>query len=282
MYLTSILTEDVKNQSTNTFFYYFRSLIQISSANDSNETQPFNDKFSIETLENSLGIYFESISPIRIFNDEWNIIFHINLTAIQEEFKTIQHTVQQLDELCHFLEVKFNRNDTEHSSHHFSRECGSTLSQIKLMMSDIEDFNVNWFYSNDKQRFKRGAFNIVGSIFNSLFGTLSQEDAEQYLDRFKAMDIDNADTKLIINQQTTLIKSTAQILHKMDEEYSALHDQTQEPFTMVSQTMESLRRDYENLWINMEVQFQIENLLIFISLTLTSYNTKQQQFLEAL
>lgn len=160
--------------------------------------QPNNEKFSFEVLNNPLGVYFESISPIRLFNNEWNIVFHMNLTTIQEEFKTIQQTVQQLDDICNVLETKYNREDTEHNSHHFSRECGSTLSQIKLMMSTIEDFNVDWFFGNEKPRFKSGAFNVVGSILNALFGTLSQEDAEQYLGRFKDMERDNEDTKIII------------------------------------------------------------------------------------
>lgn len=244
--------------------------------------QPNNEKFSFEVLNNPLGVYFESISPIRLFNNEWNIVFHMNLTTIQEEFKTIQQTVQQLDDICNVLETKYNREDTEHNSHHFSRECGSTLSQIKLMMSTIEDFNVDWFFGNEKPRFKRGAFNVVGSILNALFGTLSQEDAEQYLGRFKDMERDNEDTKIIIAQQMTLIKSTAQILNKMDEENSALHRQTQEQFDTVNQTLNKLRYDYENLWINMEAQFQMDNLLMFISLKLTSFHHKQQEFLKAL
>lgn len=236
----------------------------------------------MEPIDSSLGVYFEKIAPIRLYNNEWHIIFHMNLTTIQEEFTSIQVSVQKADELCHALANHFKRNDSLHVSYPYTRECGSTLAQVKLMLGDIEDFNVDWFHGNTNNRPKRGAFNIVGTVLNSLFGTLAQEDAEKYLERFTQMEQNQVDTQSILDQQTTLIQSTTQILHKISEDNSEFYTETQNKFQVIDNILHKLASDYENLWLNLEMRFQMENLLTFISLTLTSFHETQRQFLEAL
>lgn len=146
-------------------------------------------------------------------------------------------------------------------------------------MDEIQDFNMDWFHGNNNNRPKRGAFNIVGTLLNSFFGTLSQEDARDYLNRFSQMEQDNEQTKLISEQQTTLIKSTAQILDKMNDDNIQLQQQIQQQFQTVETEMYKLRTDFEDLWMNLEVQSQIDDLLLFT--VLTSFHNKQKQFLEA-
>lgn len=277
---------------------FSRTLLSLSTTNGLNQTEhPIThstnttndaqhdvttDKFSFEPFTNSLGIYFEKISPVRLFNDEWHIIFHMNLTTMQDEFSNIQKIVTKVSDICTLLETKYKINDTEHDSRHFSRGCSSVISQIQLLKNDIEDFHVDWFLGKLNNRPKRGAFNIVGTILNSFFGTLAQEDAKEYLARFNEMKENDEHTKVILDEQTTLIKSTAQILDKMNNDNILMQQQLQNQFNSIEVEMNKLRYNFEKLWMNLEVQSQMDDLLLFTVLTLNSFHDKQKQFLEAL
>lgn len=96
------------------------------------------------------------------------------------------------------------------------------------------------------------------------------------------MAIQGQNTDQRVDQQTTLLRSTIQTLNKISDENIHLHEQTELQFQVVAENINSLHQDYENLWINLELQFQLDNLLMFISLTLTAFHDKQKQFLEAL
>lgn len=119
--------------------------------------------------------------------------------------------------------------------------------------------------------------NIVGTILRSMFGTLAQEDAEAYLKRFKEMEQLGEERRIDSDQQTTL-----QILSNMNEANIELQNQIAEQFVIVNTTITTLGNDFENIWINLEFQFQMENLYTFISLSLTAFHNKQKQFLEAI
>lgn len=58
------------------------------------------NKFSFQPIFDDTGLYFEKIAPDKLFNDEWHIVYHMNLSALQNEFEVIQTTVKALAQLC--------------------------------------------------------------------------------------------------------------------------------------------------------------------------------------
>lgn len=245
-------------------------------------------KFSFREINDTTGLYFEKTAPIRLYNDEWHIIYHMNLTALQNEFQAIETTVSKLQNLCKHLHEQFNiptdyiatETGRPIKSQHFSRQCGAFLHQIQVSMKQINDFNAHWFYTTT--RAKRAHFNIVGSLLRSLFGTLAQEDAEDYLQRFNEMETQLLDRQVIAKEHTTLLQSTAEILKSFHSDNMDLHNKTELQFLSLHNLIFNLTNDFENLWFNLEFQSQIDDLVIFISLSLESYHNKQRQFLEAI
>lgn len=148
-------------------------------------------------------------------------------------------------------------------------------------MYNTHQFNAEWF-QKDINRAKRAPMNIVGTLMKSLFGTLAQEDAEEYLQRFRMMEQIGTERQVHINQQTTLLKSAIQVMQNMNEEQIKLNEKMTNQFRVVNNSIQLLHNKHDNLWINVELQFQIENLLMFISLAITSFHNKQKQFLEAI
>lgn len=219
-------------------------------------------------------------------NSEWNIVYHMNLSHIQEEFTKINTTVETLTDICVRLQNNYNVKDIDDTlslpSRHLSRKCGSTLDQIKLMMEDIEEFNSEWFYNNDKSRSKRTIFETIGVTLRNLFGTLAQEVAEGYLRKFINMIQTGLQRQVPPNSQTTFIKSTGGQISQNSKEEEKLREKTLDQFDTVSKLISTLHKDYENIWINMELQFQVENLLMQVSLSINNFKEKQRKMSEAL
>ncbi|KAG4077988.1 hypothetical protein HA402_008466 [Bradysia odoriphaga] len=195
----------------------------------------------------------------------------------------IQTTVDTLKTLCDEIHTQFNvsKDSSQHvRSYYFSRQFTATMTQIKTTMSQVQDFNSQWFFKSDRS--KRAPFNIVGSLLRSFFGTLAQEDAEDYLQQFNHMKTQLMDRQVILNEHTTLLQSTTDILKSINDENIAIHTKTEQQFSELRTTMGELVNDFDNFWMNMELKSQIDDLMTFISLSLELYHTKQKQFLEAI
>ncbi|KAG4074170.1 hypothetical protein HA402_000614 [Bradysia odoriphaga] len=247
-------------------------------------------KFTFRALNDTTGLYFEKIAPIRLYNNEWHIVYHMNLSALQDEFNVIKETVDKLGNLCKEihdqLDVPDNftiqQTNTRLESHTFTRQCGAPLEQIHASMTQINDFNTHWFYT--KNREKRAPFNIIGSLLRSLFGTLSQEDAEDYLRRFNNMESSLIDRLVVAEEHTTFLQSTVDILQAINAENMEIHQKTDKQFKALKLTVEQLINnfEFESYWLNLELKSQIDDLMTFVSLSLNLYHTKQRQFLEAI
>ncbi len=223
-----------------------------------------------------------------IYNTEWNIVYHMNMTTLQNEFNMIEETVQQLEKMCKSFTIELTIEQSQMpeglilESNQLSRQCGSTLTQIQILLQNAKDFNIDWFYATPNKRTKRAPLNIVGTTLRNLFGTLAQEDAASYLQQFQSMEAAGYERQVQIDEQTTLLKSTMQILTHMNEHNIMLHNKTKQQFENVNATLEKLKTDIDNWWLNLEVGTQIDNLLTFVLTSLTTFHNRQKQFLEAI
>lgn len=264
----------------------FSLVVALFTTTFADDNSSHHEQFSFKQLSVPTGLYFEKISPVRVFNTEWHIVYHMNLTELQLEFNQIVKSVKDVKNICSVLEQNYNVDPTttEHKlpSQFLTRECGSTYDQIDLMLDDIKAFNMEWFYDIPQNRTKRAPLSIVGQVMKAIFGTLTLEDATEYLKKFDTMTKEGQHQRLMIDQQTTLIKSTIQLLNNMNEENKKLQNKTMQQLQLVNETLTLLHNEYENTWINMELQFQLQNLLLFVSMQLTSFQQKQKRILEAI
>ncbi len=266
------------------FFYFYRAAIILQKTIASEDDVNLHNKFSFQPLNTTSGIFFEKVSVMKLFQDHWHIVYHIDLVALHAEFYNIKASVGELTQFCVRLykELNFNESFSDRvKSHIYSRQCGAGFDKIKLMIEDIEEYDITWFHGTTHRR-KRAPFNFIGTIFNSLFGTLSQKDAAEYLQQFKNLEESASETNFILDRHTTLIAATAQAVQELNGDSSIFQQKTTEQFDMLNNLTESLRLNYEDLWMNMELQFQLDNLITFISLSITSFQDKQRRFLEAL
>lgn len=142
------------------------------------------------------------------------------------------------------------------------------MTQIQALMTDITDFNANWFY---KRRSKRAPLNIVGSLLRSFFGTLAQEDAIEYLQRFNEMDKQMLDCQVIVDEHTTFLQTTTNVLQSIHEDNLERHNNV---------SISNITRIFNTFW--MDMAFRSKDLLTFASLSLDLYYKKQKPFSDAI
>lgn len=208
--------------------YRINIYIHITKAQDVTTEQK--DKFSFQALDKPLGIYLEQISTIQFFSDTWNIIYHIDLSTLNREYHNIRDNVDKLDTFCQQLQLRYNFDllpqADQISSKILTRECGAELSQIKMMLEGIEEFNIHWFHGTTTRN-RRAPFNFV-TILNKLFGTLSQEQAEEYLEQFRTLEQKAIRTEVVLEQQTTFITTLAESVDQIHQDNLNLQHRTSE------------------------------------------------------
>lgn len=271
----------------NFFIFYIlsRGAFLISAVLANNNGNLTQDKFLFQPTDIPLGIYFERISNVQFFKDQWHIVYHIDLKTIHTEYLGIKGTVKELHDFCDNLKSSYNFESPEEKqvikSEILTRECGALVAQIDIIMDDIDEFSVYRFHGS-ASRVKRAPFNFVGTLFNALFGTLSQEDAEKYLRQFQVLERNAMESRLINDKQTTLLSATAQALKQLHADSQYYQIRSDEQFSLLSNLTDELHANYDNMWINMEIQFQLNNLVTYISLALSSFHEKQKRFIDAL
>lgn len=192
--------------------------------------------FSFTPLNNHNGLYFERVAPVRLFNNEWRIVFHMNLSMLHDEFQTITSTIQAVEELCSHTQhhsiiltgdtIDINTNIVHNQ--HFSRQCGATVAQIKMLRTQLSNFNTNWFYH--QHRNKRESFNVIGSLVRFLWNTLTMEDALKYLSSFLSMAKTKLDRQVDIQDHKTLLNSNDNSFYSMNTNQTESSHKVQDLF----------------------------------------------------
>lgn len=213
-------------------------------------------------------------------------MYHTNLSAIQTEFDKIIQIADSLQRLCLHIEEEYNLHDEkdqqESNSTIFRRECGSSYDQIRITIENMQEFHTEWFFSHNDARPKRAPLNIVGSVLRSLFGTLSQEDAERYMSQFTKMEQENNDRKVEIDQQTTLLRSTVQVISNMHNQNTEWQQETTAQIDKVYKLLGNLTNSFDDVWHNLQLQFLLENLFITLSMAITAFSNNQRRILDAM
>lgn len=243
-----------------------------------------------------MGIYFEAISTIKLYNTQWTIATFVNLSALQEEWQHIRTMVDKVGTICTNIQ-ELNNTVTIHPYYNsyytepfsmpwddyfqLALNCGAMHHQITIIAKEIEEYNVQHFRDNRLRR-KRGLLNIVGELSRDLFGTLSHEDATNFLQMFKKLDTDGANNIRIINKQTSLIQSNFNLIKETRRSAEESDTQLLGHIQEVNRTIESMRQNFRNAQYAIILKAQSQDMMTFLIMLMQSYQTKQKNFLEAL
>lgn len=207
-----------------------------------------NNLFTQKPLTKELGIYFEQVSSIRLYHKQWNIVTYVNLTSLQTEWDHIRDMVQKTEDICSGL-----RTLSEEIHTHFIQRrnmsvienfnCGPTYIQLQNLMTQIADYNVEHFQNINNRR-KRGFLNVVGEIAKDLFGTLSESDAQYYMNRINDLQAGNQQRDEIVRKQSTIIQSSFNLLAETRKQTQSNDEKLAYHVNEIQASMTTLRTDY--------------------------------------
>lgn len=104
-------------------------------------------------MNSKAGLLFEEIGSIRVWSNEWKILLHINLTSYDEEFEHIKTMVDKALNLCQEVkQVQFTIHGRNISK---EEECGAVAEQLKVIVKELDEYNVKWFISNNRENRKK-------------------------------------------------------------------------------------------------------------------------------
>lgn len=246
-----------------------------------------NEWFSQRPLTKELGIYFEQVSAIRLYHKQWNLITYVNLSALQNEWEHIQTMVQQTNAICtEIITQNAGRpeNEIERGWNHTTIEninCGPSHIQMQYLLNQIQEYNVEHFQNTYKRK-KRGFLNVVGEIAKDLFGTLSDSDAQLYLDKLEKLNLQGHIRDEIMKKQSTLTQSTFNLITETRQQAEANDKQLTDHITQIREMLTKYTHDIHRFNYGITLRTLAQDLISFIILLLMSFQQKQTKFLQAL
>lgn len=137
-----------------------------------------NRSFQVTSLQNSSGLYFEAMGPLRISYTNWDFITYVNLTTYYIKYQILQKFHDQTGDVCIQLKKREDSiltsacTDFIQSTFPFMQEIESNINSVtRILGSDHRT-------SEHLNRRPRGLINAVGRLANILFGVCSDQDAE--------------------------------------------------------------------------------------------------------
>lgn len=165
-------------------------------------TMVTSDPMGIDFTEvtSSTGIVFVPFSKVQLSYKEWKLIYYYDLSKYYEEVEVIQHFYFKLKRICNQAE-----------SPEFTNNCHLAIHHAKYHIDKIiESKTIIDSYNSHKNRVRRSPFDIVGTLANSLFGVLDQEDADRYNTEIGRLRTDQ-------NYQNELIKKHTLITERLTQ-----------------------------------------------------------------
>ncbi|KAG4070722.1 hypothetical protein HA402_005581 [Bradysia odoriphaga] len=226
--------------------------------------------FEFRPLSSNLGIYFEQTAMVSLYQTEYKLVVNLNLTQLHEEFHKLQKIAKSIITACR----AFNR--AVDSAKRFDDSCLTLIPQIENELASLHNANINWF--KEKNRKRRGLVNVIGEVSKLLFGTLSENDAVQYLQKFEELTRQNKIRDEIVSKQTTLIKSTLSLLEEVNI--------TMNSITHISNGLNERIKQIENMLSKYKqhntYKAELTDATILLFALIHRYGHNQQKILTAL
>lgn len=121
----------------------------------------------------SSGIIFVPIADTYLTYKEWRIVYYYDLQEYYNEIQMMNSIHKRLEKIC--------TGGIANKSAELSEACKITLAHASNHLQSVErNREIIESYNSAHKRFKRAPLNVIGSLANSLFGILDQEDAAKY------------------------------------------------------------------------------------------------------
>lgn len=176
----------------------------------SGKSEHLDKNIQVTTLRNATGLYFESISPLRTSNTNWDFVTYVNLTTYDLKFRTLQNYFQSTSDICVLLKVQEDETLND-ACITFMQTTYPFVHEIELNFNSIMKVLAPGRKSPEHlTRRTRGLINAVGRLTNILFGVCSDEDAEFFYTNIQNLRDSNEKSLHLAHEQLRIVSSVVQ------------------------------------------------------------------------
>ena len=159
----------------------------------------------ITAFDSMPGIYFESLGMANLINNEWHLVVYYELQNYWTELRGFELGVRKLRLLCNQM-----KNGTY---------CENILTLFEHNVRDIQVYNEVIVNADAGHlRSKRGAFDIVGTVANKLFGVLDVEYADKMATTIRTIGRNEKALSNLLNNHTLIMETTANVLKRTQDQ----------------------------------------------------------------
>lgn len=196
---------------------------------------------------------------------------NVNLTRYRTELSNIQNSVELIQNNCEELKlIELVKN----ASSKGNEDCSAVLYRLNILMNDIEETDRNLFGKDE--RVKRYAVNEL-----SLDGW--PEDHRSFFDKFSSMSARGSKTSTAPEQDTSYITSMLNTVGKRSEKNQmVINAHVAEQLSFVADALASARNGSADVVRLIELKATIQDIVSYQMLILTTFSSKQKQFLSIL
>ncbi|KAI4497559.1 hypothetical protein M0802_007329 [Mischocyttarus mexicanus] len=135
--------------------------------------QGLSEGSQLKQFEQLPNFFFEDLGETRLFHEDWKLVSYVDLGENLVIERNINTAISKM-----------------------------SLTDRKRLYASLE-------YKYNEKR-KRGIFNFIGDISKTLFGTMSESDAEYYSSEIDKVYADNKKLVTLVQNQTRILKLTIQ------------------------------------------------------------------------
>lgn len=168
---------------------------------------------TIETLNNTLGIFYSKIDKIKISNDHWQLLVYQDLNSLKQ---AIDSNSRILNSIIEFIDEPVPRKIA------LKTEIHTHVSLLTQIADTIDEKYQNILIGTTRQ--KRGLINGLGTIWKSITGNLDSSDGEYFNNCIDKVVKDEHEIERLMQKQisvtTSVIKNFNNTIQKLqiDEE----------------------------------------------------------------
>ncbi|KAG7297354.1 hypothetical protein JYU34_019327 [Plutella xylostella] len=224
------------------------------------------ETFKMTSFENQRNMYYDDMGTLSTVHDTWTVVAYYNMSSYWSGIKSIHKYVQYIENIC-------NRFDHQNV-------CEAITTEFKQQLQDIEhnNFILQGVSSTPRIRTKRGYFDGVGRVANSLFGVLDDRFAQQYQQDIEHVKVNEQHLLTMLKNHTSILEVHNNIILRNEESINKqLHLLKEHSF----QTNEYLR----NMQIRAEetaMMTYFNSISISVNIIINKLRRMQEDVLETL
>ncbi|XP_037959252.1 uncharacterized protein LOC119688653 [Teleopsis dalmanni] len=188
------------------------------------------------------------MGTVQMVTGEWKMVVYYELAPVETQYNTFVNGIFTLDKLC----IKLQQGSACHTLVGTFEHTRDDILQEKILLNNRRD--------------KRGAINLVGNVAKTLFGVLDSNYAENMAQTINQLKEDNNHLARLLQNQTSIIDSTLNIL-KRDE--VTVNNQLGQLQDQISQVLNRIDNETE--------QIKITQIFLSIAIQLTLMDANLQR-----